>query len=949
MLLPWNSSPGYSLETTMLIGRDGELEELGHRVNAALRGRGALVLVSGGAGIGKTSFALAVGQRAEGVGATFGVGRCYEGKREPAFAPWPDLLADLQASTLLNFSALPQPFGDGPAAHTAYHLMRSVADLLGSAAAVAPLVLLLDDLQWADPDSLELLEFVTRRLQNLPLVVVATYRPEDVHPYHPLHEVLPRLWRDRPVEHIRLDPLGQAETCLLVEANQDRCSAELAAYLHTRADGNPFYVLEFLRELVERRLLPRDGEGRLLPPAQDVEVPLVLQQIVTRRLERLGAEAGQLLKAAAIVGQEWELAVVEEVLGWPEERLLHALEDVLTAKLVVPSAGQWETYRFGHGLIHEVLYAGQVERRRKRLHGLVGTALERLTRADGHPAANPAALAYHFRLAEVWQKTVEYSLRAGEAADDHNAAHSALLHYEQALAALQKAPVEVVPDTSIRLHEQLAQAHLVLSQYGEAQTAFSRMLELARGCGDGLAEGRALVGLSLIGRRLHLPDPAGSTAAAAVEVANRVQNPQLLSLAHWNLGHMYLSGGKWDVAYQHLGMGEQLARDAGEQEVRARCLQNLASMENWSGRYAQAQRLADEALTLARESRAAPTLMAACLALGIAHGELGHYERARQALQVGLEQAAELAESHYMAKLLNTMGWLHGELGDTEVARGWNEQALQVSRRARQDQVTEPERYSLLNLATDELQAGRLDLAEEYVREFERMLDGSDYNRHRYINRYHLLKAEVALMRGDSDAAASYAEEAKRLAEAKGMRKNLAKSLILQGRALLAQGRYPEAALRLQAGVGLADELEHGSLRWQGRLWLGRAHAVLRQLTIAADLYRQALDQVTSIAARLEDERQAASFLSSRLVQELRREAAGVEAPVTRALYPAGLTTREVEVLRLVAQGRTNPAIADAMCLSTRTINAHMSSILSKTGCANRAAAAIFAERHGLV
>ena len=146
--------------------------------------------------------------------------------------------------------------------------------------------------------------------------------------------------------------------------------------------------------------------------------------------------------------------------------------------------------------------------------------------------------------------------------------------------------------------------------------------------------------------------------------------------------------------------------------------------------------------------------------------------------------------------------------------------------------------------------------------------------------------------------------------------------------------------------------MQHGSLRWQARLALGQALAALHQPAAAVDLYREAQERIRLIAGALEDEQLRARFLASPLVREVQASAAVVEPQEGTQLapkgYSAGLTAREVEVLRLVAQGATNVAIGEVLSISVKTVNAHMTSILGKTGCANRAAATAFALRHGL-
>ena len=219
--------------------RAGALRGLQRRLLAATRGRGALVLIHGPAGIGKTSLANAYREKVCSLGAVFAAAHCSERATAPAYAPWHDLLRQLQSLAGMDLDMLPEPFGSAPPAGTAYRLMQAVSESLRQAAAESPLVLLLDDLHWADQDTLDLLDFVSRRLSDLPLLVIVTYRSEEVHRRHPLYGFMPTLQRDRPVETIRLAPLSPSGTARLVEARHGACSPALATYLHERSGGNP--------------------------------------------------------------------------------------------------------------------------------------------------------------------------------------------------------------------------------------------------------------------------------------------------------------------------------------------------------------------------------------------------------------------------------------------------------------------------------------------------------------------------------------------------------------------------------------------------------------------------------------------------------------------------------------------------------------------------------------
>ena len=193
--------------------------------------------------------------------------------------------------------------------------------------------------------------------------------------------------------------------------------------------------------------------------------------------------------------------MIEAVLGWPEDRLLQALEAALHAKVIVAESEPEEIYRFSHGLMREVLYRQQLTRGRKHLHGHVAGALEELA-ARHRIAPDPASLAHHFMAAEEWEKAIHHCVRAGEAARDRHASHNALLFFRQALDAAGRLPT-AEPGLLAMLQERLGQAHMVLNQQEHAEADFIHMLESARASGDSLAEGRALFWLSFIRTRLY--------------------------------------------------------------------------------------------------------------------------------------------------------------------------------------------------------------------------------------------------------------------------------------------------------------------------------------------------------------------------------------------------------------------------------------------------------------
>jgi DNA-binding CsgD family transcriptional regulator/tetratricopeptide (TPR) repeat protein len=342
--------------------------------------------------------------------------------------------------------------------------------------------------------------------------------------------------------------------------------------------------------------------------------------------------------------------------------------------------------------------------------------------------------------------------------------------------------------------------------------------------------------------------------------------------------------------------------------------------------------------------------------LGYILTEGGEYEQAYQVLKQGITDAEQLGERHrYLPKLLNTLGYLCYEVGDLASALNWNHRALAASRHEGIYYNAESACYALIDLATSQLQRGHLAEALAYAQEFESIQARIDYARYRPFNRYQLLRAELALAGGELDLLFRYTAQAADLAREKNFPKNLVKSLLYEGQALLQLGRPQVAAERLQQSVELADQIGHAALGWQTRLRLAEVYTMLGQSS--ASLYRAASAIVDALAAKLHDPHLRTAFLGSRLVVELRvnaRSALTEKSPrhattITSSSFPVGLTAREVEVLRLVAGGATNRQIAQVLQISVGTVNTHLTNILNKIGCENRTAATAFALQHGLV
>ena len=565
-----------------LVGRSDVLAQLRRAFEDAAGGRGRLVLLTGEAGIGKTSVAAQAAADADGRGARVVWGWGWQGEGAPAWWPWVQVLRSLVAqdprlgrlaagaSSLarllpeLPAAAAPPATSDEPAT-ARFRLLDEVTSVLSAAAEDRPLVVILEDLQWADPPSLQLLDFLARRLPAARVLVLATWRDLDTPPDDPAVPLLADLAAGGTVVPLRA--LSEDEVAqLLAGMLGGRPEPALVADLRRRTGGNPFFVQQ-----VTRLLLAQAGPG---PPGREAPagIPFGVREAVRRRLARLGPACVELVTEAAVAGPEFTAALLTRVAGAPPDAVRDLLEEAARAHVLAGPTGPLRPWRFAHDLFREVVLDGLDGQARARLHLRVGRALEAERDAGGVP---PARLASHF--AQAGAEGEDEAIRYG------------------ALAAAEA--------TRRLAHE-------------EAARQWARALEVLDGSARADVGGRRIeLLLELAAARRRAGDLAGSrqACARAAELARRAADPD--GLARAALAMQAVGSRSWPTLVRDTVplLEEAAALDDRDTPLRARVLAGLARELAWNGMdLARAARFADAAIAAARAAGDRATL-AACL------------------------------------------------------------------------------------------------------------------------------------------------------------------------------------------------------------------------------------------------------------------------------------------------------------------------------------------------
>ena len=697
-----------SVPPVSYVGRVGERAGTEEALVLARDGARQVVLLSGEPGIGKTRLASFAAHRAHAEGFAVCWGACSEEFAVP-YEPWIEVcsqivehapqellrshverhkgeLGRLARNLEHRVEDLPAPQTSDPETER-YLLFSAVAGLLQEAAQTIPLCVVLDDLHWADGQSVALLKHIVRTVEQGALHLIATYRDSDLGKDHPLTAVLADLRRVEGVQRVSLHGLGADEVAQIMTAvaghELEADGIELAGQIATETDGNPFFVEEILRGLSESGALVFDEDsGRWsIDSSAAIALPESVREVIERRVEHLGDEALEVLTHAAVIGRIFDLELLESMLDIEQSRLLDHLEAAVAASLLGESSERVGQFRFAHALINQTLYEGLGATRRARMHQRVAQALEDLYGED--PGDRLSELALHWRLAAVSvdrAKAADYALKAGQRALEKLAPAEAVRLFNDA--------VELSGDAdSCERCEALTGLGTAQLQTGdpthretllEASRIASAMQDGHLAAAAALANHRGTAGSARYGEVDHERIAAIERALELDEPPDRARRARLLALQSQELS--------WDPDFaRRRGLVEEsiaLARGTGDKRALAAVLrpafQGLWSAETLELRSALVEELAALATELndpAIELAAAPIVSNVCV-------ERGDFAHAEVALERWRASAEELGQPTVRWDATYTIaGWrlLHGDLADGERLA---EQAFQIGQDA---------------------------------------------------------------------------------------------------------------------------------------------------------------------------------------------------------------------------------------------------------------------------
>lgn len=991
-----------------IIGRADERALLRLALDRALAGRGGLALVSGEAGIGKTTLARDLIRVSLAGGCLVLTGACYDLSVTPPYGPWIEALRGYQPSAgqppapawLVDPGA---PRQQASQAALFEEARAFFAELSGR----QPVLIVLEDLHWADPASIDALRFLSRGLDGSRMLLLISYRDDSLRHGHALLRAIPVLARDSAAQRVELRRWQEPETRAFVSSQwqlQEQDEDRLVSHVQGLAEGNPFFSIELLRALEHDRVLRRAGDRWVLDALEGRRTPPFVREVIERRLDVLSADARNLLEVAATIGQQVPFDLWLSVSGASDEQMIGAVGEAAAAQLVdeLPERSGIE---FRHALVRETLYAGVVGLRVRAWHRTIAETLARQRLPD------PDQVARHFAAAGD-ERQLEWLLRSAMRARQSAAWFTAVERIEQAANLLESDPSRAsdrgwllyfacflarYAGDADTVNRYVAEAERLASVANDRELAaylrFQRGTyrchrgDIRRGLEDHDA---AMATIAELGRAQPLPPaddhlpvfiesllaPSGSRADLVSVIPGWPAGlePRLGFVTHWR-GH----AGRFVEA---ISVGEHYvatldASDLGADDgslYSASCHFGLALSYAGTGR----PDLARDSFVRGRQG-----------ALQIGDFWAAGLAALAELVFVALPYAADDVESRRQL-VDETNGILARAAEQASSARiespataivdlldgRWNT-ARHVARRlydARRPFIMLKAMMAVV-LATIDLRQGRPDSAWEYIHAMLPSGAATEPGDSSLLNSLRLqqLAIELALDAGDLERARAWLLAHDAWLAWSGATVGVAEGQLLWARFFVRTGDDDEALRRAGQALRLSSEPRQplaliACQRLLGELALARrerdsAEAYLSsaaQLAARCDIpFELAMVQLAQaeLAVATRDTPRAAELLArargtlgqhSALPAIARAERiAGTLKRISRE-YPAGLTPREVEILCLVAEGLSNRAIAERLYLSVRTVERHVTNIFGKIDVHTRSAATSFAHRHGL-
>jgi tetratricopeptide (TPR) repeat protein len=904
-------------EPDPVFGREKELGKLEDLLRSTVQGSGRVVLIAGEPGIGKTALtrSFVYQARKKNADLVLARGACVEqyGTGE-AYLPFLDVLGHLlqspgreqvvgllrrhaptwclQFPAIFSSGAMDQILREATGA-TKDRMLRELGDALAALTAQTPVLLVLEDMHWTDPASVDMLRHLAERAHGQRLLLVVTARPEDIERNNPTLKKCYTEMRARGIcEEIALQALRVQDVAAYLDAcfAPNEFPAELASVIHGKSEGHPLFATGAIQILAERGDIVRGsvrevglagGAWKLKQPVAQIEldVPVSVRAMIEKKVGLLSDAQRQALQYASIEGESFTSTVLAALLEADELELEERLDVLGKVHQLIHAEGEEElpdgsvatVYRFTHALYQNFLYDQLLSKRRVLLHRRAGETMERVY--AGRHASVAGALATHFERGRDFVKAIAFLIQAGDTALSRYANAEAVKLFSRGLELADKLGEGQQAERRSVLLQKRALAQMALGRLKEAGEDYRAMREACRAAGDAEGECRALIGMCDVAQNARDLPAMEQYNPEARALAERIGNQALLAEVDIVWAYYQLLSGELAEGELHLERAIPVARALKHRSALMIGLRHSGLAYFWRSDYASAERAQGEAALLASEARDGFHLPLALYFLGLTQANRGRISEAMGSMQEALEMAKRNNNTLALSRIPNGIGWVSREMGDLGTAIEFNEGCVEFSRGTN---AAEAQANALINLVYDYLLAGEPGRSEQALERILPLSERERWSRWRFYGiRHNAAQAEYWLTRRKLDRAEEYARALLANAEQNGVAKYIAIARRLLGEIAAMNGDATTAEEELTRSLEPFSTHPMPLIEWRNHAALGRLLAARNRPGGAGEAFQRAETLVRELASNVANPALRNVFLEMATVREVIAGAAG--------------------------------------------------------------------------
>ncbi len=859
-----------------LVGRDQEIGQLMLHLDSALNGKGNTLFIYGEAGIGKTRLANEFLKLAKKRGAKIFSGWCLSEANIPyfpfreAFDTYVSAMSDEKSKSTvtkylkitgwlsgreLALESKPRGFFSTPEIERD-RTFEAAARVLLQLSVQETLIVFLDDLHWADPLSLALLHYLSKKCRNARLLIIGTYRSEElihtkVEKLHPLEETMISMSREDLLTKIELHRLKRDDFPeLLRSIFRSSLTDEFEERFFEETEGNPLFAIEMLKMLVDEGYVSRkDGRWILAGPIEKIRIPSRVHEVIIRRVRRLERKERRLLDLAAVCGYSFTPDTLSEALSLDLANVLQGLVELERRHRLIRSVDS--AFEFTHHKIREVVYGNLPSELRRIYHLKIARCLEQiLTKkvSEGYMAD----MALHSIEGGALEKAFDYLLKLGEKAVDMGANVQAIEYLDRALEIAQKTPSLTTGENLAKIYKFRGRACLGRGEVAKAVDDFKLLLQNAASFGNESVLAESYYWLGEAQTKLYRIGESKRNLLRAIEMARKTGNRHLECRSLASLGWSLI----WSIdtleeCRMRLEESSTISKEIGDKIAYARSRFWLAFFYNWRGEFNLARESIDEALPLLEELGDRFYVLHALGVLGWINCGKGEYNDAISAIKRCLQLAQKWGIVYWdrAPMPLLQLGWIHRDLSNIELALQYDSEALENAKRSIEKAgATEA---ALVDLGMDFLSRSDYQNAEKHFKEADHAAhSGAEW---RIEIRRVLGFAEIALAKGDFQNALESAENLLVISKKAGAKKYIAKSWKLKAEVLAKIGNIEEAIALMEDALNVAQQVGNPPLLWQIHHSLGLLEEENGDTRNAGEHYTKAITIIEAVASQLND------------------------------------------------------------------------------------------------